>query len=174
MRLFYKIWLSGEHDEADILSFAFADDAGKVFYAECDNYDQDKIDEWADRYIISEFLGEAGFTEAVPNNKKMVAVEGSLEYCIDRLHQWLGGYGYLELVSDANYHEVQALLYLIDWDAEKRHINIINIADKQASRYNSLFEVVRTDLPDYNAARFALTYKHMAIKIARDAKRASI
>lgn len=164
MRIFYKIWLSGDSTDAQLLSVGLAADNGTCLYAELTDISAD-VDEWAQKYILDDFYGSREFDKIVASTPKTAAISGSIEYVKKNVKDFLAPHKYIELVSHASYAETQAMQWMIDWDDEVRNIHVVNYSKEIMDKYGDLIEAVRTDLPSHNALREALFYKHIARKI---------
>lgn len=165
MRIYYKILLSGGYSDADILSFAFASERGEKIYIETNDFHEEEVEKGETQYIVDQFLGKKGLKEAVSHIPKMKGAICSLDSGKERLTEFLNKMKFLEFVGRSDYWEIQALIWLLEWSTEDRHINIINIAEATESKYEDLMNKITDVLPQDNALRHALWYKHIALKV---------
>lgn len=159
--------MSENHKNADILSFAFCSDKGNKLYVETNDVSPLNMSTWHQENVYLEMLGKEGIKAVVPEFSKLVVSTCSIESGKKKLAYFLEQYKFIEFVGHSDYYEIQALLWLINWEMEPRHINIINLSDSQVKKYSDTFKGIREELPEHNALRYALGYKHIAIKIAR-------
>lgn len=171
MRIFYKIWMSENHKNADILSFAFCSDKGNKLYVEANDVSPLNMSAWHQENIYLNLLGKKGIKTIVPEFPKLVAAICSIESGREKLSDFLEQYKFIEFVGHSDYYEIQALLWLMEWELESRHINLINIADNLLEKHSDCFDAIKGDLPDKNALRMALGFKYMSTKINRGGRK---
>lgn len=167
MRIFYKIHLSGEHDEADVLSIGLAAENGVSAYAEINDYERGKIDEATDEHIISEFLGNKGMEDLIVSRKKTKGLIAPAWRVNEFINSFFSPYDTIELIGFSNYYEQAAMAKFLDLEQFSKHTNLVNYSYEFVEKYSDLFDNVLEDFPDSNALRWAVFYKHIAKKYER-------
>lgn len=168
MRIFYKLYTTGEHDEAEPLAIGLASEAGITAYAELNDYDMEKVSAEADQDIIRDMLGKAGMKSLVESRKRSKGLIAPTWRVSKFVNGFLKAHDQIELIGYASYWEMQELLKFLDLENFSKRLTIVNLEPGLIEKYESLQRSVSTELPGNNALRWALIFKHIAKKYERD------
>lgn len=164
MRIFYKVHLTGNHEDSDIISIGLAADNGVSLYAEINDYDEAKVDQAADEAIVSQLLGREGMEELIANKKKVKGSIAPLFRVTEYINMFLSPFKYIKLIGHANYAELYKALSLLNKENFSKEVSFINLEDDLVEANMDIQDNVLEYLPEGNALKVATWYKHIAIR----------
>lgn len=164
MRIFYKLHLSGNHDEAEVLSIGLSADNGLSAYAEVNDYSRDKIDKEADEDIVSEFIGKSGMEDMIAEKKKVKGLIAPLFRVYEFVQGFFHPYNSIELVGHGHVQEMKTMLDFIAADESlfEKQLTIANFSDELIERHEYRLNETLISFPYNNALRRATFLKHVA------------
>lgn len=162
MKIFYKVNLTGPHNESDLISIGLTAGNGLSAYCECNNYDKGKVDEEADEMYVSNLLGKQGMKELISTRKKTKGMIAPGWRVAEYVNAYLSPYDELDLITFADTDvELRALSQMLDEENSAKKITFVKLSGQIRADNISLLGHVAKDLPEGNALRTAIFYKHI-------------
>ncbi|MGG4267428.1 3'-5' exoribonuclease domain-containing protein [Peribacillus simplex] len=105
MKVFFDTEFTGLHKDTTLISLGLVSENGETFYAELNDYDESKIDEWLQENVIDNLLFNQWNTtsqKGLSMNNEVVAtnVKHNKVVVADKLSEWLAQFDTVEIWSD--------------------------------------------------------------------------
>lgn len=161
MKLYYHINLTGEHDDADLLSVGLVNNYGMSAYFEANDYDERKLDKDA-AGIVDDFLGRPGMEDLIVSRPKSKGFICSGRRVKEHVNGLLSDAGEVALISFDTPEQTLAMLRLLDWNNFAKHLHLINLDHDLPQEQFAMFREEAPQLPETNALRYALFYQTLS------------
>ena len=161
MNIYYQVNLTGENDQADLLSIALSAANGLSAYFEINDYDEGKVDRPAEEHIISEFLGPDKLDELVADTKKLKCFICTGVRAKTLINSFLNPYDEIHLISYANAYQASAMIRLLNDENFSKRASVTNLESILVNEHEDKYESFKTELPSMNALRMAMFWKHL-------------
>lgn len=171
MRIFYKLWLSGEQPGADPVALGLAAGSGKCGYFQFNDYrDLPSPDHGKVAFGI---LSKDQAKELIATRRKTTVGSGRAFQVGIQFNDFIRDFPSLEFVGFADKAPVATLLSMIDLENYSKRVSVVNMGVDLMETYENMIKSVATDLPRFNALRQALYLKHIMLKHERNEQVAS-
>lgn len=115
MKIFFDTEFTGLHKDTTLVSIGCVDENGRSFYAELIDYDDNQVDDWIKKNVISHMMyrrAVANRTYIDLNDPDYTGVNGNKEYVAKAFKKWLSKYDEVQFVSDVCHYDMVLLIDL--------------------------------------------------------------
>lgn len=168
MKVYYKVCLTGEHDEADLLSIGLVASNDLSVYIEVNDYDERKVGKAVAKNVIGEFLGRDGMEDLVVAREKTKGFICAGRQAKIHVNDFFAPHREIALVGYSSIYETAAMARLFNPNNFAKHIHIVNLESEIVSQNSDLKSEVAPELPPNNALRQALFYKQISSRYATE------
>lgn len=117
MKIFFDTEFTGLHKDTTLISIGLADYAGKRFYAELTDYDEDQCDDWVTENVLEHLIlsGNEELKNELYGDEKATVVIGNRETVAEALREWLENHKFygVQFVSDVCHYDMVLLIDLL-------------------------------------------------------------
>lgn len=96
-KIFFDTEFTGLHQETTLISIGLVSEDGRTFYAECDDFDQDQVDNWIRDNVIANLMS---IDHEYSINESAFEFCGSRDSVAFELNRWLRQFDTVEMWSD--------------------------------------------------------------------------
>lgn len=117
MKIFFDTEFTGLHKDTTLISIGLVDYAGKRFYAELTDYDEDQCDDWVTENVLEHLIlsGNEELKNELYGDEKATVVIGNRETVAEALREWLEKHKFygVQFVSDVCHYDMVLLIDLL-------------------------------------------------------------